>query len=93
MEGTEDLPNKRIVSSLHPTARRREGAAGRPRIQSEPACSFDELHVKLLTSSTPHAAWIPTESDFSPISSLASSHRRLISAEDYEEASLFSVRP
>ena len=38
-------------------------------------------------------ARIPTESDFSPISSLASSHRRMTSAEGHEEASLFLYPP
>jgi len=46
-----------------------------------------------LTSSTPHAAWIPTESDFSPISSVGSSHSRLTSAQDNEEASLLGYPP
>jgi hypothetical protein len=39
-----------------------------------------------LTSSPPQAARIPTESDVGPISSVGSSHNRLTSAEDNEEA-------
>ena len=39
-----------------------------------------------LTSSPPQAARIPMESDFSPISSVGSSHNRPTSVEDNEEA-------
>jgi hypothetical protein len=46
-----------------------------------------------LTSSPPQAARIPTESDFSPISSVGSSHNRLTSAEDNEKALLLGYPP
>src|SRR5258707_10447419 len=48
---------------------------------------------KFLASFAPHAAKIPTESDFNPISSVGSSHGRLTSAEDNEEASLLGYPP
>jgi len=46
-----------------------------------------------LTSSPPQAARIPTEPDLSLVSSAGSSHSRLTSAGDYEEASLLGYPP
>jgi CubicO group peptidase (beta-lactamase class C family) len=49
-------------------------------------CSLIHPETGVLTSSPPQAARIPTESDVGPISSVGSSHNRLTSAEDNEEA-------